>query len=313
MKPDPLFALDKRLPKPEFMLIGAAKCGTTSLEKYLSVHPQIRSTRVKEPNFWTWQSCNNRQYQSLFVNPEPAINPKANQVIGGDYSTSSILHPIVPLRVHAALPHTKIIALLRHPVDRAYSHFMMSKEFGREPSRSFDEIVLREIDEIEELLASHQRAFAEKNYRTNSHRSAANGKPISVSLHDKTWSPLPLLSEKELHRFYFCSYVFRSVYHDQLWRWMQLFPNKQMLVMQAETFYKDTGSAMSKIIKFLGLAPHDFGESLQQPWGAERAITKRAPSGYADMSKKTRTLLKDFFKPYNEKLFKLIGDTYDWA
>jgi hypothetical protein len=64
--------------------------------------------------------------------------------------------------------------------------------------------------------------------------------PISPFIHNaehnKNWSLHPLTTDKELFRFYGSSYVFRSIYHDQLWRWLQLFPREQIKIIQTEYF-----------------------------------------------------------------------------
>ena len=309
---DPKFKLLSAKPKPEFMLIGGAKCGTTSFSTYLPSHPQVKECQIKEPNFWSWQLCNRSQYQSLFVNPEPLLKPAANQQIGGEYSTSSLIHPLVPRRVKARLPNLKIIVLLRNPIDRAYSHFIMSQRQGMEPLRSFDEIVRQEITEIPSLLAAHQRGFMDPDYRTNAHRSLPDGKPISVAEHNHHWSRHPLLSDEELFRFYGTSYVFRSLYHDQLRRWMQLFPRQQIKIIQAEKLFTDREAVMNDVVDFLSLQPYEFtSQDIEHSWGGG-ASNHQEPGDYAAMSPDTRQYLETYFEPFNEQLFGLIGERYDW-
>jgi len=312
MNCDPNFLLDPFMPKPEFMLIGGAKCGSTSFSKYLSAHPQVKDCQVKEPNFWTWKRHSREQYQSLFVNPSPVISPNPDQKIGGEYSTSSLLHPIVPRRVCAALPKIKILVLLRNPIDRAYSHFKMMQHLRNEPVRSFDEIVLKEIEEIPDLLSAHQLGFSDPNFNTCLHRSRPDGSAISIAKHDQAWTPLALKSEQELFQFYFCSYVFRSIYHDQLWRWLQLLPREQIMIVQAEKFFSNRKKIMKKAVNFLGLQPYKFKAcEIKHTWGGEVKNTK-SPGSYAPMKDETRELLNDFFTPYNKKLFSLIGEDYNW-
>lgn len=309
---DPKFKLLSAMPKPEFMLIGGAKCGTTSFSTYLPSHPQVKECDIKEPNFWSWQLCNRSQYQSLFVNPQPLLKPAANQQIGGEYSTSSLIHPLVPRRVKARLPDLKIIVLLRNPIDRAYSHFIMSQRQGIEPFRSFDEIVRQEITEIPSLLAAHQRGFLDSDYRTNAHRTLTDGTPISVAEHNHHWPMHPLLSEQDLFRFYGTSYVFRSLYHDQLRRWMQLFPRQQIKIIQAEKLFSDREAVMNDVVDFLNLQPYEFTpQDIEHSWGGG-ASNHQEPGDYATMNHDTRQYLKTCFEPFNEQLFNLIGERYDW-
>jgi hypothetical protein len=310
---DPKFKLLSARPKPEFMLIGGAKCGTTSFSTYLPCHPQVKQCQIKEPNFWSWQLCTRSQYQSLFVNPEPLLNPAAHQQIGGEYSTSSLIHPLVPRRVQARLPNMKVIVLLRNPIDRAYSHYIMSQRQGMEPFKSFDEIVRQEITEIPGLLAAHQRGFLDPDYRTNAHRSLPDGTPISVAEHNRNWPEHPLLSDQELFRFYGTSYVFRSLYHDQLWRWLQLFSREQTKIIQAEKLFTDREAVMHDVVSFLNLQPYEFTtQDIQHSWGGG-ASNHEKPGDYAAMNPDTRQLLKAYFEPFNEQLFDLIGEQYDWS
>lgn len=310
---DPKFKLLSAMSKPEFMLIGGAKCGTTSFSTYLPSHPQVKNCPIKEPNFWSWQLCKRSQYQGLFVNPEPVLEPAASQQIGGEYSTSSLIHPLVPRRVRARLPNLKIIVLLRNPIDRAYSHYVMSQREGLEPIKSFDEIVQQEISEVPGLLAAHQRGFLDPNYRTNAHRTQPDGTPISVAEHNHDWPVHPLNSEQDLFRFYGTSYVFRSLYHDQLWRWMQLFPREQFMIIQAETLFADREAVMNDVVSFLNLQPYEFkSQDLEHSWGGG-ASNHREPGDYASLDLETRQYLQTYFEPFNEQLFELIGERYDWG
>ena len=78
------FVLDPSLPKPDFMLIGVAKGGTTSFYNYLcsffffnwkrianlrnlAVHPNVKNITVKEPNFWSWKYMATDTYQTMFI------------------------------------------------------------------------------------------------------------------------------------------------------------------------------------------------------------------------------------------------------
>ena len=309
---DPAFKLLASKAKPEFMLIGSAKCGTTSFSSYLPLHPQVKPCLPKEPNFWSWQSCTRDQYQQLFVNATPAIAPGPTQQIGGEYSTSSLLHPLVPRRVRARLPDVKIIVLLRNPIDRAYSHYIMAQRNGGEPDCSFDEIVEREMEDIPELLDAHRRGFLDDNFRTQAHRCHSDGSPLSVATHSRDNTRFSLASEQDLFRFYVTSYVFRSIYHEQLWRWLQLFPREQFLILDSARLLEQRGDVMSETVAFLGLQPYDFGaDELQHTWGGG-ANTHNTPGDYSPLSSATRSRLSAFFAPHNEKLFALLGERYDW-
>jgi hypothetical protein len=310
---DPYYKLYSGMPKPEFMLIGAAKSGSTSFSSYLPLHPQVRECVPKEPNYWAWKRCNRQQYQNLFVNSVPVLSPGPKQIIGGEYSTDSLLHPLVPRRVRGRLPDLKIIILLRNPVARAYSHFIMSQRDGRETAHSFDDVIKKEMEEIPVLLDSHMRGFLDPYYGTREHCSMPSGSPISVFNHDEKWTPRLLKTDTDLLWFYYTSCIFRSLYHDQVWRWLQLYPRDQVMIIQAEDFFINRTEIMNKVVRFLNLQPFKFDSiDLKKAWGGGASNDFEKPGDYMPMKDETRKLLENYFAPFNDQLFSLIGEQYNW-
>jgi len=118
---------------PNFLIVGAAKSGTTSIYHYLSQHPQIFMSPVKEPGFFAYRdpyieehfkgatrftAKSMEQYRALFegVSHERAI---------GEASTIYLESPAAPTRICEQLPGVKLIVSLRNPVDRAHSGYVM--------------------------------------------------------------------------------------------------------------------------------------------------------------------------------------------
>ncbi|MEH6517191.1 MAG: sulfotransferase domain-containing protein [Halioglobus sp.] len=310
---DPAFKLLEGQPKPDFMLIGAAKSGTTSFSSYIGSHPQVKDPPYKEPNFWTWKMPTAKHYQELFVNTESLLSPTAEQEIAGDYTADLILHPLAPRRVRGSLPHIKIVVLLRNPIERAYSHYIMSKRSGREDHQPFSAVVEKEIDEIPPLLESHGRAFLDLQPRTRQHFLMPDGSPILTATHDETWTPRVLRSREDMMFYYYTSCVFRSIYCDQLWRWLQMYPREQFMIIQSEKFFSNPKEIMNKISDFLNLQTFEFdtGE-LDRTWGGGASDDFEKSGDYVPMSSETRSLLSDFFKPFNESLYSLIDERFDW-
>ena len=109
---------------PRFLIIGAAKCGTTSLYHQLNQHPQVYLPAVKEPTFFsehgigTWDKGLD-WYRSLFANADD------NQ-IAGEASTSYTKAPWygdAAEKIHQTLPDVKLIYMVRDPVDQIFSHY----------------------------------------------------------------------------------------------------------------------------------------------------------------------------------------------
>jgi hypothetical protein len=108
---------------PDFLIIGAAKSGTTSLYHLLKAHPQVFLPDRKEPCYFDENHSWNkglRWYKNLFE--------KAGDLqICGEASTNYTRWPQVqhvPKRIHALVPNVKLIYIIRSPVDRAYSHYV---------------------------------------------------------------------------------------------------------------------------------------------------------------------------------------------
>lgn len=107
--------------KPDFLIIGVMKGGTTSLYDWLNQHPDIQMSRTKEVNYFSKYYYNSMlHYRSFFC------LKKINK-LAGEASPYYFFHPHVPSRVKKDLPKAKIILLLRDPVYRAYSHYQMVK------------------------------------------------------------------------------------------------------------------------------------------------------------------------------------------
>lgn len=107
---------------PDFLIIGACKAGTTTLWKYLQRHPQIGMLDPKEPEFFSKSEHYSKGidwYKRLF-----AAIPEG--VVCGEASTTYSRHPHfgdVPSRIYAHAPNVRLIYMLRHPVERTYSHY----------------------------------------------------------------------------------------------------------------------------------------------------------------------------------------------
>ena len=310
---DPRFTLVDGRTRPEFMLVGGMKCGSTSFARYLSAHPQVKLSGPKEPHYWSWHRFPAR-YQNFFVNESPIPDPGPGQHVSGEFSTSSLIHPLVPRRVLANLPRLKFFVLLRNPVDRAYSHFMMSKIAGLEKECSFEEIVRREIDEVAELLAAHERGFLSSVGDSKSCYSTIDGTPIRVATHEQSSPKRRIRDDLDLRDFYFKSYVFRSLYHDQLHRWLRLFPRQQLMIIQSEHFFENEADTMNEVAEFLGLEPFEFqaADQLQRSWDAGARNASEIPQDYPGMDDATRTILTDFFESYNQQLYRLIDEDFGW-
>ena len=147
---------------PDFILIGAPKAGTTALHAALARHPQLFLSQVKEPKYylcgdspppayrgpgdahsnreWIWQR---QRYLDLFAGA-------GEDRLAGESTPFYLYHRDARRRIAADLPEAKLIAVLRDPVDRAYSNWMHLWADGLEPCADVVEACAREAKRIDD-------------------------------------------------------------------------------------------------------------------------------------------------------------------
>jgi len=131
----------KTMRLPDFLIIGAAKSGTTTLYKYLDKHPQVFFSAIKEPQFLALDEKYAKGiewYASLFSLAQP------KQVCGEastDYTKFPLYHQTAS-RMAQVLPYVKMIYIMRHPVERAYSHYVHLAR-GKKVTETFEEHIQR--------------------------------------------------------------------------------------------------------------------------------------------------------------------------
>jgi hypothetical protein len=149
------------MPLPNFFVIGAAKAGTTALYDSLKQHPEIYMSPIKEPFFFAFQGeppifagpagtffrrtavRRPRDYMLLF-------GAAMNQHAIGEASSIYLRSPLAARRIQKNLPQSKIVAILRHPAERAYSHYMFMVQQNAEPAPTFERALAHEVSRIEE-------------------------------------------------------------------------------------------------------------------------------------------------------------------
>jgi hypothetical protein len=120
---------------PNFFVVGAAKAGTTSIYAYLSQHPQVFFPAVKEPHYFAQvRPARELRYSAEAITDRGAylrlFRHARGYKIVGDASPSYLWHPEVAYRIKRAVPDARILILLRDPIDRAFSHYLMDYREG---------------------------------------------------------------------------------------------------------------------------------------------------------------------------------------
>ena len=197
---------------PNFIIIGAAKAGTTSLCHYLTQHPRVYISEEKEPRFFSPEFYTRDtngflrsdarkeifslgEYQNLFesVTSEKAI---------GEATTEYLYYPKTPQRIKDRIPAAKLIAILRNPIERAFSAYCYQLRDGCE-TLSFEDAIAQ-----------------------SSIRAASN------------WRPGWLYTQS-------------GYYQEQLKRYYDLFPKEQIQIHLFSDFMRDPNAVCQQIFDFL--------------------------------------------------------------
>jgi hypothetical protein len=150
---------------PNFLIIGAAKSGTTSLHEYLGQHPQIYMSPLKETNFFAFDGDRpnfggpdadvfNRDCVYRMENYVRLFEGRTDEIAAGESSPRYLGAEGAASRIKRCIPDAKLIAILRNPADRAFSAFSMRKRDGWEPCATLDEAIADEPRRIEERWGS---------------------------------------------------------------------------------------------------------------------------------------------------------------
>ncbi len=121
---------------PDFFIVGAPKCGTTTLYHFLASHPEVSMSVPKELNFFSGKEIlDQRLYYKTFLvknlnEYKNHFKKIKNEKITGESSVSYLYYKEVPGKIHKLIPEAKIIIMLRDPVQRAVSHYMMDRRLG---------------------------------------------------------------------------------------------------------------------------------------------------------------------------------------
>ena len=195
-------------PLPDFLILGAQKAGTTALYAYLRWHPQITGPSFKEVSFFDRHYARGERWYRAHL-------PVRRTGLVGEASPSYLFHPLAPERVARMLPRARLIALLRNPVDRAFSHYQHEVALGREQ-------------------LSFEDALAHEDGRMEGEVERMLGDPAYFS-----------------HAWWNYTYAARGRYAEQLERWFEAFPREQLLVLLTDELAADTAAAYQRVLDFL--------------------------------------------------------------
>ncbi|MDJ0509689.1 MAG: sulfotransferase domain-containing protein [Crocosphaera sp.] len=256
---------------PDFLIIGTQKAGTTSLYNYLVQHPQIIGNKTwKEVRYFDVPE-HYQQGWSWYLGCFPSKIERGNRLTF-DVSPSYLYFPGVPQRIKEDLGPIKMIAILRNPVDRAYSAWKMYHSFA------------------------NNALVAENN------RKIGDNRPFSQAIDQE------LNSECEAD-IYPYDYINRGKYVEQLNNYYQHFDKNNLLIISFEELKQNKRALLNKIVNFLGIQP--FPETVFQQL-EEKSYNVGKPVEITADHREVLEKLSSYFIPFNEKLYKLLNYSYDW-
>jgi Sulfotransferase domain len=208
--------------RPDFLLVGAQRCGTTSLFRALLSHPHVlRANFLKGVNYFDVNSDKGmswyRAHFPLSATANRHAPPGHDHAQVFEASGYYMFHPHAPRRIIDELPDVKIVAMVRDPVERAFS------AYKHEFARGFEtETLERALDlEDERVVPELDRMLADAGYQSDVYRHQA--------------------------------YRRRGQYAEQLRRFVDALGPHRVHVVQSELFFTQPADEYSSLLEFLGL------------------------------------------------------------
>jgi len=202
---------------PDFIIVGAARSGTTHLLGQLNAHPNVlqgpRETHFFDSHRYAYGISWYRLRFPSRRTRQQAYERGLHPVLTGESSPSYLSHPNAPARVARGVPEARLLVLLRDPATRAASHWAWClRQCGE--TRSFREAVEAEIG------------------------PPGDTSGIRIPVDKRVSDPLV---------------VRRGIYQPQLERWHRHFPREQVLVIPSERWFRDPPVVMAQVCDFLDL------------------------------------------------------------
>lgn len=258
---------------PKFIIIGMAKCGTTSLYDALNKHSQIKGSFKKELYFF-----NNKNYYEQGKEKYKKYFPYCNKdEICFEATPHYLRFTEVPKRIKKMIPKCKFIVLLRNPITRAKSQ---SYGYIRQCNRKNEKPVTEDINELISMIFNNPNKFVD--YHNNN-----------------------------VLKYYARNILTWGCYYKYLMNWLNLFPKEQILIIKSEDFFNNTKDVVNQCFDFIGVKREEV-ELIHRLKGSLQNRKMLGRLEYKKFSKENIEKLKNYFIDKNKKLYDLIGRDMQW-
>jgi hypothetical protein len=209
---------------PGFIVIGGQRCGTTSLFKNIAEHPQTFRPAVEKGLDWFTLHPDRPMswYRSNFPVERVARirTGRAGPPVAFEACTYYLFHPFAMQRLYEKFPGIKLVAMLRDPVERAFSAYKHEYARGFEPMDDFGAALALEEQRLDGEI---EKMRADPGYESHAHRHQA--------------------------------YRLRGQYAEQLERVFARFPREQVHVLESESYFAEPEREYTALLEFLELEP----------------------------------------------------------
>lgn len=258
---------------PDYVIVGAQRCGTTSLFRALVNHRGVMANVLGAKGVHYFDTDFHRGldwYKAHFPSQEEREKHEAevgHPAVVGEASPYYMFHPMGIERMAEAVPDTKLIVLLRDPVKRAISHHLHMVWEGHEPVEDLD----KALDlEAERLAGVEDKLRADPKFRSRDHQHY--------------------------------SYIARGHYAPQVERILKHYPRDQVLIMATSELTGQSVASLERIQRFIGLEPDPA-----------ITLGKRNASDPFVPREETVSRLKAEYAESNKRLAELVDISIPWA
>jgi hypothetical protein len=269
------------VPLPDFVVIGAQKAGTTSLYRMLRKHPQVHMPKTKELHYFDFHYDQGPQWYAAQFRPGRWERRR------GEATPNYMWGPLARQRLIADLPDARIVAILRNPVDRAYSHYWHDRR-------------RREMDRHDRTVQpTFEQALAQERPATFGHLVEAVGGE----------APDPDRPTRG-------NFVLRGEYADQLEPYLAAYDRNRVHLMLLDDLVADREGTLRDLFGFLRVLKRPartIEDAHANRFRRQDESGRVETSAYQPIDPATRELLAEHYRSHNERLGRILGrDLAHW-